>query len=137
MIRTSASPEGERCHSFDPEEAGRARQDSNLSEPGRRAVSQVRSWRSWTRPTGFEPQRARKASGVTGSILEKLDAPDRIRTSASPEGERCHRFDPGEAGRARQDSNLSEPGRRAVSQVRSWRSWTRPTGFEPQRARKA
>src|ERR1700752_2401842 len=84
----------------------RARQDSNLSEPGGRAVSQVRSWRSGTRPTGFEPQRAWRASGVTGSILEKLDAPDRIRTSASLEGERCHRFDPGEAGRARQDSNL-------------------------------
>ena len=78
--RTSASPEGERCHRFDPGEAGRARQDSNLSEPGGRAVSQVRSWRSWTRPTGFEPQRAWRASGVTGSILEKLDAPDRIRT---------------------------------------------------------
>ncbi len=53
----------------DPGVAGRARQDSNLSEPGGRAVSQVRSWRSRTRPTGLEPQRARRASGVTGSIL--------------------------------------------------------------------
>src|SRR5213592_1940263 len=59
----------------------RAGQDSNLSEPGRRAVSQVRT-------------------------LAGLDAPDRIRTSASLEGERCHRFEP-------------------------WRVWTRPTGFEP------
>src|SRR5947208_4254987 len=38
--------------------------------------------------------------------LEGPDAPDRIRTSASPEGERCHRFEP-------------------------WRVRTRPTGFEP------
>src|SRR5436309_7376945 len=68
-IRTSASLEGERCHRFEP-------------------------WRVWTRPTGFEPQRAWKASGVTGS-------------------------NPGGSGRARQDSNLSEPGRRAVSQVRT------------------
>src|SRR5215211_3553512 len=49
-------------------------------------MSQVRTLEVRTRPTGFEPQRAR-------------------------EGERCHRFEPWRSGRARQDSNLSEPGK--------------------------
>src|SRR3954471_2904157 len=66
-----------------------------------------------TRPTGFEPQRARKASGVTGS---------------NPGGSwtRPTGFEP---QRARKASGVtgSNPGG----------SWTRPTGFEPQRARKA
>src|SRR6185295_1394092 len=130
-IRTSASPEGERCRMFAPARAGRPEQDSNLSEPGGRAVSHVRSCEGWTPRAGFEPQRARRASGVACSLLRGLDAPSRIRTSASPEGERCRMFAPARAGRPEQDSNLSEPGGRAVSHVRSCEGWTPRAGFEP------
>ena len=103
-------------------QAGCRRQDSNLSEPGGRAMSQDRACR---RP----------------------DAGGRTRTSASPEGERCRRIElaagrmpeaglePQRARRAsdvagsslpqagcrRQDSNLSEPGGRAMSQDRACR----------------
>ncbi len=72
----------------------RPEQDSNLSEPGGRAVSQGEPARGRTPRAGFEPQRARRASGVAGASLRG-------------------------AGRPEQDSNLSEPGGRAVSQGRA------------------
>src|SRR5919201_1905023 len=85
-----------------PAKAGRPEQDSNLSEPGGRAVSQVRS-------------------------LRRLDAPSRIRTSASPEGERCRRFAACEGWTPRAGFEPSEPGGRAVSQVRCLRRLDAPS----------
>src|SRR4051794_41976964 len=83
---------------FDPAATGWSQRDSNPSEPGRRAVSRVRSRRDWMEPAGFEPQRAWTASGVAGSIPRRLDGASGIRTPASLDGERGRGVDPAAAG---------------------------------------
>src|SRR4051794_30158429 len=82
-----------------------------LGRPGQfssEAHPALRAWSSYSSPSaknralsGLDaPDRIRTSASPEGERCHRfepwsgLDAPDRIRTSASPEGERCHRFEP-------------------------------------------
>ena len=109
--------------------AGCRLQDSNLSEPGGRAGApgSILGRGRMPRP-GFEPQRARRASGGPGSILGGVGCPDQDSNLSEPGGRVVAQGRSWEGvGCPDQDSNLSEPGGRVVAQGRSWEGSDAPT----------